>query len=383
MTLNYSTNSNAAIPAHSDSITNPVMPILEAKEISVVYGNQKVLNVPALQVLPNKVLAIIGPNGSGKTTLLLCLALLLKPTTGHIEYQGHPVPDGSSELQMRRRFAVVFQEPLLLNTSVWDNVTTGLRLRGFSREAIKKRADHWLERFGIASLAKRSARTLSGGEAQRASLARAFVLQPEVLFLDEPFAALDTPTRQSLFGDMINILQETQCTTVLVTHDRNEAQTLAQQVAVILNGNIVQRGSPKEIFSAPATEEIAKFVGMENILEGSVTSNNNSIADIDVKGQIVQGVSTCQPGGSVNVFIRPEDITLVLSKPSSSARNIFPGRITSMIPSGPLMRITLDCGGFSLIALITKMSADDLKLGTGTTVYASFKVTAIHVITVK
>ena len=140
------------------------------------------------------------------------------------------VPDGASILQMRRHFAVVFQEPLLLNTTVWDNVTMGLRLRGFDHQEIKNRADHWLERFGIASLAKRSARTLSGGEAQRASLARAFVLQPEVLFLDEPFAALDAPTRQSLFGDMINILQETQFTTVLVTHDRNEAQTLAQQV---------------------------------------------------------------------------------------------------------------------------------------------------------
>ena len=349
----------------------------------MVYGNRKVLDVPSLQVIPNKVLAIIGPNGSGKTTLLLCLALLLKPTTGHIEYQGHVVPDGASILQMRRRFAVVFQEPLLLNTTVWDNVTMGLRLRGFGRQEIKNRAEHWLERFGIAAFAKRSARTLSGGEAQRASLARAFVLQPEVLFLDEPFAALDTPTRQSLFGDMINILQETRCTTVLVTHDRNEAQTLAHQVAVMLNGSIVQMGSPKDIFSTPATEEIAKFVGMDNMLEGVVTSNIDCVADIDVKGHIVQGVSTCQVGGAVNVAIRPEDITLLLSRPSSSARNVFPGKITSMIPSGPLVRITLDCGGFSLTALITKMSADDLKLAIGMTVYASFKVTAIHVITVK
>jgi len=358
-------------------------PVLEAKGISVVYGNRKVLDVPSLQVMPDKVLAIIGPNGSGKTTLSLCLSLLLKPTTGHIEYQGHTVPDGASILQMRRRFAVVFQEPLLLNTSVWDNVTMGLHLRGFKRQEIKKRAEHWLERFGIASFSKRNSRTLSGGEAQRASLARAFVLQPEVLFLDEPFAALDTPTRQSLFGDMINILQETQCTTVLVTHDRNEAQTLAHRVAVILNGSIVQMGSPKEIFSSPATEDIARFVGMDNMLEGIVISNNDCVADIDVKGYIVQGVSTCQVGGTVNVAIRPEDITLLLSKPSSSARNVFPGKITATIPSGPLVRITLDCGGFSLTALITRMSSDDLKLGIGMTVYASFKVTAIHVIAVK
>jgi tungstate transport system ATP-binding protein len=358
-------------------------PILEAKGISVVYGTRKVLDIPSLQVMPNKVLAIIGPNGSGKTTLLLSLALLLKPTTGHIEYQGHIVPDGSSILQTRRHFAVVFQEPLLLNTSVWDNVTLGLHLRGYSHQEIKNRAERWLERFGITPLAKRSAKTLSGGEAQRASLTRAFVLQPEVLFLDEPFAALDTPTRQSLFGDMINILQETKCTTVLVTHDRNEAQTLAQQVVVMMNGQIVQAGNPREIFSTPATEEIAKFVGMENILEGTVTSNNDCIADIDVKGQKVQGVSTCQTGGDVNVFIRPEDITLALSKTSSSARNVFSGKITAIIPSGPLVHVTLDCGGCSLMALITRMSADDLKLENGMTVYASFKATAIHVIEIK
>jgi molybdopterin-binding protein len=356
--------------------------ILEAKDLSVSYGSRKVLDVPSLQVKPNKVLAIIGPNGSGKTTLLLCLSLLLNPTTGHILYQGHIVPDGASIVQMRRHFAVVFQEPLLLNTTVWDNITLGLRLRGFSHQEIRNRAQQWLDRFGIASLAQRHARTLSGGEAQRASLARAFVLQPEVLFLDEPFAALDAPTRQSLFGDMINILQETKFTTVLVTHDRNEAQTLSHQVVVIMNGLIVQTGSPKEIFSSPASEEIAKFVGMENILEGTVYSNTECIAGVNVNGQIIEGVSSCEVGGAVNIFIRPEDITISLTKSSTSARNVLSGQITSMIPAGPLVRVNLDCG-FPLIALITRMSADELELETGNTVYASFKVAAIHVITVK
>jgi tungstate transport system ATP-binding protein len=357
-------------------------PVLEAKGLTVTYNTRKVLDVPLLRVEPNKVLSIIGPNGSGKTTLLLCLSLLLKPTTGYIQYQGHIVPDGASILEMRRHFAVVFQEPLLLNTSVWDNVTLGLRLRGFKKQEIKDRAEHWLERFGIASFTRRSARTLSGGEAQRTSLARAFVLQPEVLFLDEPFAALDAPTRQSLFGDMINILRETKCTTVMVTHDRNEAQTLAQNVAVIMNGIIVQMGNPREIFSTPVSEEIARFVGMENILEGIVAANTNCIADINVEGQMVQGVSSCTIGGTVNVSIRPEDITLSLTKSSSSARNVFFGKITTMVPTGPLVRITMDCG-FPLIALITRLSADELNLEIGKTVFASFKAAAIHVIASK
>jgi tungstate transport system ATP-binding protein len=353
--------------------------LLEARDLSVTYGGRRVLDVPSIGVAPGKVLTVIGPNGSGKTTLLLCLALLRKPDTGKIYYGGKIVPDGLSMMQMRRRFAVAFQEPLLLNTTVWDNVTLGLRLRGVAGQEIKDRAHKWLERFGIASLAQRSARTLSGGEAQRASLARAFVLQPEVLFLDEPFAALDLPTRQTLFGDIVNILQETKFTTVMVTHDRNEAQTLAHRIAVIMKGKIAQFGSPKEIFSSPATEEIAKFVGVENVLEGTISASKDCIADINVQGHLIEGVSNCQPGGEVDVCIRPEDITLSLVRSSSSARNVFPGRITTMISAGPLVRVSLDCG-FPLIALITRMSSDELQLETGRTVFASFKATAIHVI---
>ena len=353
-------------------------PLLEARDLSVSFGKQKVLDVPYVAVAPNKVLSIIGPNGSGKTTLSLCLSLLLKPTSGHIYYKGESIPDGSSMMQMRRRFAVVFQEPLLLNINVWDNVTMGLHLRGVKGPEIKKRTDYWLERFGIQSLVRRNAKTLSGGEAQRTSLARAFVLQPEILFLDEPFAALDVPTRQSLFGDMINILQETRFTTILVTHDRNEAQTLSNRIVMLVKGKIVQEGTPKELFSSPASEEIAKFVGMENILEGIVQSNRDCLADILVDSRIIEGVSSCLPGGKVNIFIRPEDITLSLVEVTSSARNTFSGKITAMIPNGPLVRVSLDCG-FPLTALITRVSADGLHLEKGITVFASFKAAAIHV----
>jgi tungstate transport system ATP-binding protein len=357
-------------------------PLLEAKNLAVIYNDHKVLEIPSLQVPPNRVLAIIGPNGSGKTTLLLCLSLLLKPAHGEIFYKGDRVPDGQSVMQMRRRFAVVFQESLLLHTSVWENVILGLRLRGFSHSEIKERGLRWLERFGIAHLAKRQARTLSGGEAQRTSLARAFALQPELLFLDEPFAALDVPTRQSLFGDMMNILQETKCTTVLVTHDRNEAQTLAHRIIILMNGKIAQEGTPRDIFSTPSNEAIAKFVGMENILEGTVVSNRDCVATLKIKEQIIEGISNCQAGDAVNVLIRPEDVTLSLDKQSSSARNVFSGKITSLIPDGPMVRVNLDCG-FNLIVLITRMSAEEMNLKAGEQVYASFKATAIHIISAK
>jgi tungstate transport system ATP-binding protein len=354
-------------------------PILSAEKLVMIYGNRKVLDVPEFQVLPNQVLAVIGPNGSGKTTLLQCLALLLKPTEGRILFKGKPVPDGQTVTQVRRRYAVVFQEPLLLNTTVMENVTLGLKIRGTPSSEIKKRAEYWLDRFGISAFAKRQARSLSGGEAQRTSLSRAFALQPEVLFLDEPFAALDTPTRQSLFGDMVNILKETRFTTVLVTHDRGEAQTLAHRVTVLIQGSIAQSGTPREIFSSPVSEDIARFVGVENILEGCITAFRDGLADIEIKGQVVEGVSSCQIGQAVEVCVRPEDVTVSLARSTSSARNVFSGRITSLISTGPLVRLNLDCG-FPLIALITSLSADELKLETGKTVFASFKAAAIHVI---
>jgi tungstate transport system ATP-binding protein len=353
--------------------------ILTAHDLSVSYGKHRVLDIPHLEIVPNQVLSIIGPNGSGKTTLSLCLALLLKPSTGQIAYRNKIIKNNSSAMDIRRHFAVVFQEPLLLNASVWDNVTLGLRLRGAPGPEIKKKAEHWLERFGILSLAQRSARTLSGGEAQRASLARAFILAPEILFLDEPFAALDVPTRQSLFGDMINILRETRATTILVTHDRNEAQTFSHRIIMLSQGKIIQEGSPHQIFSTPINEEVAKFVGMENIIEGVVQSNRDSLAEVTVGSQMVEGVSTCLPGGKVNVFIRPEDVTLSLQPLSSSARNTFAGRVTALIPNGPLTRVSLDCG-FPLTALITRLSSEEMRLQIGMHLFASFKAAAIHII---
>ncbi len=355
---------------------------LEARELSVVLGGNKVLEVSMLQVLPNEVLVVIGPNGSGKTTLLLSLALLLKPATGTIFCQGQPVSYGSELLQWRRRFAVVFQESLLLDTTVWDNVTLGLRLRGVKREEIRDRALKWLERFGIASLEKRQARTLSGGEAKRVSLARAFALQPEVLFLDEPFAALDSPTRQALIEDFGSVLRETKVSTIMVTHDRNEALVLADRVAVLIGGHIRQIGNPEEVFSYPVDEEVAGFVEAGNVIHGVVSSQSEGLISIDTGERQLYAVSDLTVGAKVTMFLRHEDVTLSLPSPQtipSSARNHFNGKIAKVFPIDSQMRVTVDCG-FPLVALITKRSWEDLALGIGREVVASFKASSVHLI---
>lgn len=322
-------------------------------------------------------LVVIGPNGSGKSTLLLSLALLLKPTTGTILYQGQTLSNGKT-LQLRRQFAVVFQDPLLLNTTVWDNVTLGLRLRGIKKEEIRSRTQKWLERFGIASLATRRARTLSGGEAKRVSLARALVLQPDVLFLDEPFAALDSPTRQSLMEDFAGILRETGVSTIMVTHDRNEAIVLASRVAVLISGRLRQIGDPDEVFSCPVDEEVASFIQAGNIIHGVVSLQSSGLASVNVSGQQLDAVADLAPGTKVTMFVRYEDITLSLPPmQTTSARNHFIGKILKVLPVGSQMRVTVDCG-FPLVALITKRSWEELGLELGQRVIASFKASSLH-----
>jgi tungstate transport system ATP-binding protein len=358
------------------------LPIVEGKDLTVVYGEQKALDVPDIRVFPNEVLGIIGPNGSGKTTLLLCLMRLIKPQTGRVYYHGQAVESAKSVLAVHRQLAAVFQESLLLNTSVRDNLVAGLKLRKVNPAEIKTRVDTWLERFGITALSKRQARTLSSGEQKRTSLARAFALQPEILYLDEPFTALDGPTRQALLEDFKSVLNETRVTTVLVTHDRNEALALTDRIAVIMKGRIVQTGTPQEVFSAPATEEIAGFVETGNILRGTVIQNSEGLATIQIGQHEMDACCELHPGNSAILLIPYDDITLMLSNPqghTTSARNRFAGRVVKMFPSGSQMRVTVDCG-FPLTALITRKSAEEMGLKEGSSVVAVVKAVSIHVI---
>ncbi len=355
---------------------------LETEGLTAVLGGQKVLEVTSFRVTRNEVLVIIGPNGSGKTTLLLCFASLLKPTSGRISYGEITSNDKLSVVKLRRRLAVVFQEPLLLNRSVWDNVTLGLRLRGVKGSEAKARTEKWLNRFGVSHLAKRQAKTLSGGEAKRVSLARAFVLEPEILFLDEPFNALDTPTRQTLLEDFESVLRETRVTTVMVTHDHNEALALADRVAVLIKGKIRQLGTAEEVFSSPVDEDVAAFVETGNTIRGVVRSQNNGLATVKIDGQDIVAVSDLPQDTNVTVYLHYEDVTITLNLPEtilSSARNQMRGKVMKVFPLGPQLKITIDCG-FQLSSLITRRSFEELELEVGKEVTAYFKASSVHLI---
>src|SRR4030043_387728 len=197
-------------------------PILEARNLEVERGGALLLEIPSFSIGKGRNLSLIGPNGAGKTTLLQTLSYLLRPFQGEIFFRGNRIGTDHSVLEYRRKLAMVFQEPLLFDTTVFNNVASGLKIRGMRRNEIRDRVIEQLDRFGISHLSHRSAKTLSGGEAQRTSLARAFALQPEILLLDEPFASLDPPARESLVEDLERILKLTKTTALIATHDRLE-----------------------------------------------------------------------------------------------------------------------------------------------------------------
>jgi tungstate transport system ATP-binding protein len=224
--------------------------LLSLRDVRVRRGGQAILDVPAVEVWPGEVLAVVGPNGAGKSTLLQVMALLVAPDAGEVRFRGTVAQARRNPVPVRRRMAVVFQEPLLFDTSVFENVASGLRLRGVERAAVRARVGVWLERLGIAPLAGRAARTLSVGEARRTSLARALVLEPELLLLDEPFGALDYPTRQALLAELPTLLVAARTTTVLVTHDPTEAQALATRAIALQGGRIVAEGAVADVLAA-------------------------------------------------------------------------------------------------------------------------------------
>jgi tungstate transport system ATP-binding protein len=357
------------------------MILLEIRNLIVERGGAVLLDLPSFQVEAGEIVSLIGPNGAGKTTLMQAVASLVKPSSGNIYFRGEEIDSHSSRLSYRRRLAMVFQEPLLFDTTVYENVASGLKIRQLQKPETEERVLAELSRFGISHLRTRSARTLSGGEAQRTSLARAFAVRPEVLFLDEPFASLDPPSRESLLGDLERILRETRTTTLLATHDRTEALRLSDRMAVMNGGKILQIGPSEEVLNHPKDEFVAAFVGVETVLTGRVTQKDGGTFVVDVGGQKLEAVGEAAMGEKVTLCIRPENVTLSLpaSTEKTSARNVFPAKIQRILSMGFYKKMELDCG-FPLVAYITNVSSSHLSLSEGKEVKASFKATAIHVL---
>jgi molybdopterin-binding protein len=358
-----------------------VTPLVALRDVRLRYPPDFTLEVAALDVRPAEVLAVIGPNGSGKSTLLRVLGLLERPQAGTVLVDGRAV-DARDGLAERRRMAMVFQDPLLADTTAAANVALGLGFRGIRGVAAETRVRRWLGRFGVAGLAERPARTLSGGEAQRVALARSLVLEPDVLLLDEPFASLDQPSRTALIADLAGVLRQDRVATVLVTHDRGEAQALADRVAVLIGGRVRQLDDTATVFQAPASEEVARFVGVETIVSGRVLTREGGVTRVEIGGRTLEVAAPAEPGARVRLAIRPEDVTLALPPArggASSARNVLPGVIARITVTDAGVRVVVDCG-FPLVATVTRRSLGELGLVEGMPVAAVFKASAPHLL---
>jgi molybdopterin-binding protein len=220
------------------------------------------------------------------------------------------------------------------------------------------------------------------------SLARAFAIEPDILLLDEPFGALDAPSRVRLLDDIHAVISETKTTAIFVTHNQDEALVMGDRVAVILEGQLRQIGSPEDVFNAPADSDVAAFVGVDTVIPGRVTGFEGGCVIVEARGLQLEAVGDVEVGGEVFFCLRPEDITLWIGDqlPPSSARNRISGDITRIKRQGALVRIEVHCcelgvdEGFSLVALVTYPSASEMRLEVNTRVTLTFKASAVHLI---
>lgn len=336
-----------------------------------------------LAVADGEIVALLGPNGAGKTTIVRALAGLTPIDAGHVILDDRTLDDpaaGDWVPTEERSIGVVFQEHLLFpRMSALENVAFGLRARGVERRTAQRRAEEWLTRLDVDLHRHERPAALSGGQAQRVALARALAIDPRLLLLDEPLAALDATTRSHVRAELRRHLRTFDGSRLLVTHDPIDALVLADRLVVVEHGRVTQTGTAADVTARPATDYVADLVGI-NLLRGRLTDATTVVLPtagrLTVAPRAVDAVGSTE--GEVAVSIRPQAIALHRDEPGGSPRNVWRAPIADLEPGRDRLRVTLG-GLVPLTAEITVAAAATLGLRPGDEIWASVKAVDVTV----
>jgi len=317
---------------------------------------------------------ILGPAGAGKTILLEAIAGLYPVLEGEVWIEDKEITRLSPE---KRRIAIVYQDYMLFShLSVEENIAFGLKLRKYPKASIKEKVNDIAEVVGITHLLHRKPQTLSGGEQQKVALARALVIEPEVLLLDEPLSALDPETKERMQSTLRDVHRRVGITIIHVTHDFEEAIALGHRVAVLNDGRVAQVGTPEEILRKPDSEFVAHFALSRNIFTGQAEKGEDGSCLVDIGG--IKLAATTELRGKVRLSLRPEDIIISKEPLHSTARNCFEGVVSDIAHRGAVVYVTVTLPP-EFICLITRQAFEELELREGVSVWITFKASAIHV----
>lgn len=352
------------------------MSFFEIKNLNANLGDFNLRDID-LDIEKGEYATVIGPTGSGKSILLETAAGFHKTQNGSINLDGHDITKLEPD---KRNISIVYQDYALFpHMNIFDNIAYGLKKKTNNNKIIAKETNNISSILGIDHLLHRKPNTLSGGEMQRVSIARSLVVKPKMLFLDEPFSALDIKTKENIRKLIKFAMKEYDTTVLHVTHDFDDVWNLASRVVMMKKGSVLQNGEPEEIFNRPSYDFIADFVGT-NTLFGRVKDKEDGLTVLDICGFDMYTTDSVQQMKDVRVSIRPEDIIIAKKPLESSARNVIPCKIEDIQRKGHLVWITLSIGDMDLKAVLTPNSCQMLELEKGKQFYAIFKAVNLKIL---
>ena len=332
-------------------MTDTAAPAIELVNVTKQYGDAIALDGISLRIDSGEFFCLLGPSGCGKTTTLNLIGGFIPLTSGELRIEGRVVNDLAPH---QRNVNTVFQNYALFpHMTVAENVAFGLRMEGLDKREIASRVDEYLELVGLGTYHDRYPTQMSGGQAQRVALARALAKRPAVLLLDEPLGALDLKLRKQMQVELARIHRQVGTTFVFVTHDQEEALSMATRIAVMSGGHVRQIGPPREIYLRPVDRFVADFIGESNFLDGTVTNGGGAPAFKLSNGTILPArVPSVTPNGPVKLMVRPESVSIGAGPPNDErSPAVVKGRTSNVAFMGTHTRITVQTDAGTLVAI--------------------------------